>query len=133
VIGRVRLVAWVATETPDSDVVARLCDVHPDGRSFNVMDGILRLSAREGVETSLPMPLGEPVRVEVDLWSTAHAFLPGHRLRLQVCASDFPRYDRCPGSGETSAVATAVLPQRNLLFHDASRPTHLVLPVVTRA
>ena len=131
VIGRVRLVAWVSTETADSDVVARLCDVHPDGRSYNVMDGILRLTARDGVEHPAKMPLGEAVRVEVDLWSTAHVFLPGHRLRLQVCASDFPRYDRCPGSGPNSAEATRILPQRNRLFHDAGRPSHLELPVIT--
>jgi predicted acyl esterase len=70
------------------------------------------------------------VEVEVDLWSTAHVFLPGHRLRLHICASDFPRYDRNPGSGQTSAVATRVLPQRNLLFHDPQHPTHLELSVV---
>jgi putative CocE/NonD family hydrolase len=70
-------------------------------------------------------------RVEVDLWSTAHVFLAGHRLRLQVCASDFPRYDRNPGTGQTSADVDRVLPQRNLLFHDRARPSHLVLPVVS--
>jgi predicted acyl esterase len=69
------------------------------------------------------------VRVEVDLWATAHVFAPGHRLRLHVCASDFPRYDRCPGTGETSAVAARIVPQRNDLFHEPARPSHLVLPV----
>jgi uncharacterized protein len=129
VIGRVRLVAWVSSETPDTDVVARLCDVRPDGRSFNVVDGILRLRFREGLDHAVPCVPGEVYRVEVDLWSTAHTFLPGHRLRLQVCASDFPRYDRCPGSGETVAEATRILPQRNRLFHDPEHPTHLVLPI----
>jgi putative CocE/NonD family hydrolase len=130
VIGRVRLVAWVSSETPDTDVVARLCDVHPDGRSYNVVDGILRLRFREGLERPVPCSPGQVYRVEVDLWSTAHTFRAGHRLRLQVCASDFPRYDRCPGSGQTSADATRILPQRNRLFHDREHPSHLVLPVV---
>jgi putative CocE/NonD family hydrolase len=129
--GRIRLVCWVATETPDSDVVARLCDVHPDGRSCNVVDGILRLRYRDSLAEPRPMPAGEPVRVEVDLWSTAHVFLPEHRLRLQVCASDFPRYDRCPGDGRTSADADRVLRQANLLFHDPARPSHLELPVLS--
>ncbi|HEV3231159.1 MAG TPA: CocE/NonD family hydrolase [Candidatus Dormibacteraeota bacterium] len=128
--GRVRLVAWVAAETADSDVVARLCDVHPDGRSYNVVDGILRLRYRDSLSDPAPMPRGEPVRVEVDLWSTAHVFAAGHRLRLQVCASDFPRYDRCPGDGRTSAEADRVLPQVNRLFHDPERPSHLELPVL---
>lgn len=130
VIGPVRLVAWVSAETPDTDVVARLCDVHPDGRSFNVVDGILRLRFREGLDREKPLEPGEVYRVELDLWSTAQAFLPGHRLRLHVTASDFPRYDRCPGTGQTSADATAILPQRNRLFHDAEHPTHLLLPIV---
>lgn len=130
VTGRVRLVAWVAAETVDSDVVARLCDVHPDGRAYNVADGIRRLRFRESLRAPRPLTPGEVVPVEVDLWSTSHVFLPGHRLRLHVCASDFPRYDRCPGTGESSAVAKRILPQRNLLFHDPPRPSHLELPVI---
>jgi putative CocE/NonD family hydrolase len=130
VTGRITLVAWMAAETADTDVVARLCDVHPDGRSYNVADGILRLRFREGLEHEKPLSPGEVYRVEVDLWSTAHVFFAGHRLRLQVCASDFPRYDRNPGTGQTSADVDRVLPQRNRLFHDPLRPSHLVLPVV---
>jgi putative CocE/NonD family hydrolase len=130
VTGRLTFVAWVAAETADTDVVARLCDVHPDGRSFHVADGILRLRFREGLATPKLLEAGAVYRVEVDLWSTAHAFLPGHRLRLQVRASDFPRYDRNPGTGQTSAEADRIVPQRNRLFHDPQRPSHLVLPVV---
>jgi putative CocE/NonD family hydrolase len=118
VLGRVGFEAWAATATPESDLVARLCDVHPDGRSFNVVDGIVRLRAADSL-----------VRVMVDMWSTAHQFGAGHRLRLQVCASDFPRYDRCPGTGEPSATATRVVPQRNVLYHAPQQPSALVLPV----
>jgi putative CocE/NonD family hydrolase len=129
VTGPLRLVAWVAASTADTDVVARLCDVHPDGRSYHVADGILRLRFREGDEPK-PLEPGEVYRVEVDLWSIAHAFLPGHRLRLQVRASDFPRYDRCPGDGRNSGEADRVLPQHNQLFHDPTHPSHLLLPVM---
>jgi len=131
VTGRVRFNAWVSAETVDTDVVARLCDVGVDGRSFNIMDGILRLRFRDGLYDPKPLTPGEPVQVSVDLWSTSHVFLPGHRIRLHVCASDFPRYDRCPGSGESSTVAKKVLPQRNQLFHDPDRPSYVELPVVT--
>jgi hypothetical protein len=130
VTGPVRVVCWVAAETVDTDVVARLCDVWPDGRSYNVVDGILRLRFLEGLERPKPLTPGEVVRADVDLWSTSHVFAAGHRLRLHVCASDFPRYDRCPGSGESSSVAKRVLPQRNLLFHDPERPSLIELPVV---
>jgi putative CocE/NonD family hydrolase len=130
VTGRVMLAAWVASATPDTDVIARLCDVHPDGRSYNVVDGVLRLRFREGLDKEKLMTPGEVYRVEIDMWSTAHVFLAGHRLRLHVCASDFPRYDRNPGTGQTAADVDRILPQRNLLFHDPARPSHLRLPVV---
>ena len=130
VIGRVTLTAWVAADTVDTDVVAKLCDVHPDGRSLNVVDGILRLARRDGgAEPGLLTP-GEVYEVEVDLWSTAHVFKTGHRLRLDVAAADFPRYDRNTGSGILTADATEVLPQRNLLFHDPEHPSRLRLPVL---
>jgi putative CocE/NonD family hydrolase len=90
VIGPVRLVAWLATSTLDSDVVARLCDVRPDGRSYSIVDGVLRLRFRHGLRTPTPMSLGQPERVEVDLWSTAHVFAAGHRLRLHICAVTSP-------------------------------------------
>ncbi|MFN2462765.1 MAG: CocE/NonD family hydrolase [Candidatus Dormibacteria bacterium] len=133
VTGRLRLVAWVTAETPDTDLVARLCDVHPDGRSYNLADGILRLRFREGLDREVLLEPGVEYRVEVDMWSVAHVFLPGHRLRLQVRASDFPRYDRCPGDGSLSADSATVLPQRNRIFHDPSRASHLVLPVIAPA
>ena len=130
VTGRVTFVAYVAAETVDTDVVATLCDVWPDGRSYNVVDGIRRLRFRESLSEPSPATPGEVYRVEVDMWSTCYVFQPGHRLRLQVTASDFPRYDRCPGTGESSATATRVLPQRNRLFLDAARRSRLELPVV---
>ena len=120
----------MAAETVDTDVVARLCDVRPDGTSYNVVDGIRGCGSATPCRSPCRRRPGEVYRVEVDLWSTSHVFRPGHRLRLQVAASDFPRYDRCPGTGESSATATRVLPQRNRLFLDAARPSHLELPAV---
>jgi putative CocE/NonD family hydrolase len=130
VTGRVRFVAFVAAETPDADVVVKLCDVHPDGRSYNVVDGVRRLRFRDSLEAPAPAKPGEVYRVEVDLWSTSHVFLPGHRLRVLVAGSDFPRYDRCPGTGEGSAAAGRVVPQRTRLFCDAARASYVELPFV---
>ena len=130
ITGQVRFVAHVAAETPDTDVVVKMCDVHPDGRSYNVVDGIRRLRFRDSLTEPGPAAPGEVHRVEVDLWSTSHVVLPGHRLRVVVAASDFPRYDRCPGSGESSATATRVLRQRNRLFCDGARSSYLEVPHV---
>jgi uncharacterized protein len=83
VTGRVTATLTVDTDAPTTDWVVRLCDVHPDGRSFNVADGITRVSGSGG-----------PDRVEVDLWSTSMVFKRGHRVRVQVTSSCFPRWDR---------------------------------------
>ena len=111
VIGRVRLHLAADSTADSTDWVARLCDVDADGVSRNITDGILR--------TSLA---GES---SVDLWSTAHVFLRGHRIRLQIASSCFPRWDRNFGAtAGTNVVA------RQRVHHDAARPSRLVLPVI---
>jgi putative CocE/NonD family hydrolase len=84
VTGRVTATLRAATDGPTTDWVVRLCDVHPDGRSFNVVDGISRVQ-------SVP---GETSTIDVDLWSTSMLFKAGHRIRVQVTSSCFPRWDR---------------------------------------
>src|SRR2546425_195460 len=103
VTGRVRAILHAESSDSSADWVVRLCDVHPDGRSLNLCDGILRAGG------------GVP---EIDLWSTSNLFLKGHRLRVQVTSSCFPRWDRNPIAGERR------------IHHDASRPSYIDLPVV---
>ncbi|HEV8297724.1 MAG TPA: CocE/NonD family hydrolase, partial [Acidimicrobiales bacterium] len=100
--------------------VIKLCDVDERGRTFNICDGIARLaSSASGVQT-----------VEVDLWGTAIVFRAGHRIRVIVSSSDFPRYERNPNTGEDPWLATRFEPARQRVFHDASRPSSVVLPVI---
>jgi uncharacterized protein len=118
VIGRVRIVLHAESTAPSTDWVGRLCDVGPEGRSLNLCDGILR------VEQVAP----GCSRYELDLWSTANVFLPGHRLRVQITSSCFPRWDRnlnTARQGE-SRIETA----RQRIHHSAERPSFVQLPVV---
>jgi putative CocE/NonD family hydrolase len=119
VTGRVRLVVYVESSAPSTDWVGRLCDVHPDGRSFNLCDGIARIA--EGANACQ--------RAEVDLWSTSNVFLRGHRLRVHVTSSSFPRWDRNLNTGDQRAPRHEAARQR--VFHDAQRPSHIELSVVT--
>ena len=116
--GRVRARLYVESSAPSTDWVARLCDVTPDGRSFNVCDGIVRI--KEAADTC--------AEVEVDLWSTSNVFLSGHRVRLQITNSCFPRWDRNLNTGEPLGTDMVTAHQR--LYHDAERPSHVELPVV---
>lgn len=101
VTGRITASLTAATDGPTTDWVVRLCDVHPDGRSYNVVDGITRVRTTPG----------EASTVEVDLWSTSMLFKQGHRIRVQVTSSCFPRWDRNPNTadglhtGETRAAS----------------------------
>jgi uncharacterized protein len=118
VTGRIRARLHVQSSAPSTDWVARLCDVDPDGRSFNLCDGILRI-ASGGADSR---------EIEVDLWSTSNVFLAGHRLRVQVTSSCFPRWDRNLNTGNQRDTRMVTAHQR--LYHDAQRPSYVELPVI---
>jgi putative CocE/NonD family hydrolase len=120
VTGPVRVTLFAATDGPSTDWVARLCDVDAHGVSRNIADGVLRVR-------TAPDTVGEH---EIDLWSTSNVFRTGHRLRVQVTSSNFPRWDRNPNTGEPPQTATTLRPARQRIFHDASRPSRIALPVV---
>ena len=120
VTGRIRAYLVAATDAPTTDWVVRLCDVDPDGVSLNVVDGIIR-----AVE-----PPGEFIEHTVDLWSTCYVFRAGHRIRVQVTSSNFPRWDRNLNTGEPLDKGTQWRSARQEVAHDTSRPSRLVLPIV---
>lgn len=120
VTGRVRAHLTAATDAPTTDWVVRLCDVDTEGVSRNIVDGIVRAVAAPGEFT-------EQV---VDLWSTSHVFLAGHRIRVQVTSSNFPRWDRNLNTGEPLDQGTDSRPAHQEIAHDIARPSRIVLPVI---
>ncbi|WP_340316394.1 CocE/NonD family hydrolase [Rhizorhabdus argentea] len=118
VTGRVRVVLNCVSSAPSTDWVARLCDVHPNGQSFNLCDGIVRV--REGADGAATH--------EIDLWSTSNLFLPGHRIRVHVTSSSFPRWDRNLNTGDQDSPRYEVAQQR--IRHDADHPSFIELPVI---
>jgi hypothetical protein len=132
VIGTVTARLTVATDAPSTDFTAKLVDIHPDGRAILVTDGILDLRFRDGLEAPVgPMIADEPVSIEIILGPTAIRFLPGHRVRLEVSSSNFPRFARHPNTAGSRVMALAedlrVAHQR--LHHDPAHPSKLILPV----
>ncbi len=130
IAGPVSLRLFAATSAKDADFMAKLVDVHPDGTAHNVADGVVRARFRDSLEHPTPVEPGAVVEYELDLWSTAHWFAPGHRLRLDVTSSDFPRYDRNPGTGNPFGVDVELRVAEQTIFHDEQRPSRLLLPVV---
>lgn len=120
VTGRIRMRLHAATDAPSTDWVVRLCDVDTEGVSRNIVDGIVRVHGTPG----------EPAEHEIDLWSTSNVFLAGHRIRVQVTSSNFPRWDRNLNTGEPARTAVTMRAAQQTVFHDAERPSHIILPVV---
>jgi putative CocE/NonD family hydrolase len=131
VVGPVSATLYVASDAPDTDFVARLVDVYPNGSAITVTDGVMRMSHREGPDATLqPLDSSEVYCIEVDLWATGLVFLPGHRIRLDVTSSSFPRWERNLNTGENSATSTEMRVARQSVIHDAAHPSRLVLPVM---
>jgi uncharacterized protein len=130
VVGPLTAVLYAASSARDTDWVVRLCDVWPDGRSLSVCDGILRARYRESFERQVLMEPGQVYCFEVDLRATAQTFLAGHRLRIHVTSSDFPRSDRNLNTGGPFGDEAEFQSAINTVFHDAVRPSHLLLPVM---
>ncbi len=124
VIGEIVAAIHVSSDLEHFDVFVRLCDVDEKGRSFNVCDGIARVSPEHW-----PRPASGPWAVRVDLWPTAHAFRAGHRIRLQVSSGAHPRFARNLGTGEPLATATRMRVAHQAVHHDPEHPSVIVLPV----
>jgi putative CocE/NonD family hydrolase len=130
VVGPVTAVLFAVSSAPDTDWVVRLCDVWPDGRSMSVCDGILRARYRASFERSEVHTPGQVYRYEIDLGATAQVFQSGHRLRVEVASSDFPRFDRNLNTGGPFGTEVRGQVAINTVFHDALRPSQVVLSVL---
>jgi putative CocE/NonD family hydrolase len=114
----------------DTDFLAKLVDVGPDGVARNLTEGIVRARYRDSQETPQLMNPGQVYRLAIDMWSTSNVFLRGHALRLEVSSSNFPRFDRNLNTGEDQATGKRYVSATNIIYHDAERPSALVVPIV---
>jgi putative CocE/NonD family hydrolase len=131
VTGPVTVALYAATSAPDTDFVARLTDVYPDGRSINITEGVIRARYREDV-WGQPRLL-EPHRVyeyTIDLQVTSALFLAGHRIRVDITSSSFPLWDRNLNTGNDPATDTTMAVAEQAIHHSAAYPSHIVLPLV---
>lgn len=130
VTGPVSLDVYVSSSAVDTDFTGKLVDVWPNGFAQNLTEGILRLRYRSSQEKPELANPGEIYHILLDLEGTSNVFLVGHKLRLEVSSSNFPRFDRNLNTGEEQARGTHMVKVTNTIYHDASRPSALILPVV---
>ena len=130
VTGPVKVVLYAASDAMDTDFVAKLVDVYPDGSSYNMAEGIVRARYRESLTKPSLMKPGEVYRFEIDLVGTSVAFLKGHRIRVHVTSSHFPQFDRNPNTGAAFGTSPTVKVAEQTIYHDAERASHVLLPVI---
>ena len=131
VIGPVEVVLYASSSAVDTDFVARLIDVAPDGTAFNLTEGILRARFRKSLyEPPELMTPGEVYAFTIALYPTANVFLKGHRIRVHITSSGFPLWDRNPNTGHEQGVDAEIQVAKQTVFHNASYPSHIVLPIV---
>ena len=130
VTGPVTLDLYTSSSAVDTDFTGKLVDLWPNGFAQNLTEGILRLRYRTSQEKPELAKPGETYHVTVDLWATSNVFLAGHKLRLEVSSSNFPRFDRNLNTGEEQAGGTRMSKATNVIYHDKAHPSALVLPLV---
>lgn len=127
---------WVSTDGPDTDFTVKLIDWHPptadypQGYAMNLTDGILRCRYRNSWEKPEPMVPGQIVEIAVEPMPTSNLFKRGHRIRIDISSSNFPRFDVNPNTGEPEGRARRSRVAANTVHMDRARPSHVVLPVV---
>jgi hypothetical protein len=132
-IGPVRLVAFVSTSAGDTDVTARLVDLHPNGFAQRLCDGLVRLRYRAGHEQAEPVEPDTVYEVEVVMWDTAQRVLPGHRIRVAIASSAHPKFAINLGTAGDQSEATTGVVANNRLYHDAARQSRLLLTALRGA
>jgi uncharacterized protein len=132
VTGPVTVHLFAATTARDTDFTAALVDVHPDGQAIIVADGIGRARYRESLEQPTLIEPGAVYEYTIDLWETSQVFKAGHRIRLEISSSNFPRFDRNLNTGGPIGFEDRYEVARQTIFHDEQRPSHLLLPIIPR-
>ena len=130
VTGPVRVTLYAATSARDTDFTAKLVDVEPCGFARNLTDGILRARYRKGTGAAELVEPGEVYEYDIDLWATSNVFKRGHRIRLEVSSSNFPRFDRNMNTGEAIGSDAAGVAALQAAHHSAAHPSHVTLPIV---
>lgn len=130
VVGNISATLFAASSAFDTDFTIKLCDVFPNGSSFNVADGIVRARYRNGDDHEEFLSPNSPTRFEIDLWATATTFLKGHQIRIQVASANFPRFDANPNTRAPHGTESSPIPANQTVFFSPSFPSHISLPIV---
>lgn len=138
VTGPIDVKLWASSSALDTDFTAKLIDVHPPSPDFpagidmNLEDGIIRARFRNSLEKQELMKPSAIYQFTIQLYPTSNLFKAGHRIRLDISSSNFPRFDVNPNTGEPLNAHRRMITATNTIYHDAAHPSHLILPIIPR-
>ena len=138
VTGPIDVKLWASSSAVDTDFTAKLIDVHPPSPDFaagidmNLEDGIIRARFRNSLEKQEQMQPGEIYEFTIQLYPTSNVFKAGHRIRLDISSSNFPRFDVNPNTGEPLNAHRRMVIATNTIYHDAAHPSQVILPIIPR-
>lgn len=130
VTGSIRVVLYASTSQPDTDFTAKLVDVLPNGVPQNLTDGALRLRYRNSLDQPVLARQGEIYQISIDAGVTSNVFRAGHKIRVEISSSNFPRFDRNPNTGRRIADETELRIANQRIYHGKQYPSYLLLPVI---
>jgi putative CocE/NonD family hydrolase len=132
VTGWVKARLFAASSAVDTDFTALLVDVEPSGYARFLTDGIVRARYRNSTKRAEPIEPGNIYEYTIDLWATSNVFKAGHRIRLYISSSNFPRFNRNLNTGEPILGSTRMVKADQRIYHDSQHPSALILPVIPR-
>jgi len=132
ITGPLTATVHLETDAPDTDVTVALVDVFPDGRANLIQDGIQRAALRDPAQGRQLLHPGEVYAISVDMWSISYLVPAGHRLRVEISSSEFPRYDRNPNTAAPFGHESRPVVAHQTIHHSAAYPSHIELPVMAR-
>jgi hypothetical protein len=132
VTGPISAKIWAASDRVDTDFTAALTDVEPDGKAIALCEGIVRARFRNGTNNPMMMTPFEIYKFEIDMWNTSNTFKKGHRIRIEISSSNFPRYNRNLNSGNHIESDKEINIANQTLYHDREHPSHITLPIIPR-
>ncbi len=132
VTGFMTVELYAATSAPDTDFTAMIVDVDPSGYARYLGDGIIRARYRNSTAEAQPIEPGKVYQYTIDLWATSNVFKAGHRIRVYISSSNFPRFNRNLNTGEKTMGGIRIERARQTIYHDAEHPSAIVLPIIPK-
>ncbi len=132
VTGPIKMELYAASSAVDTDFMVKLVDVHPNGFVQRLTDGMVRARFREGMEKPALIEPGKVYPYEIDCWNISHVFQKGHRIRIEVASSAFPKYDRNLNTGAPLGITSEMIVAEQTIYHDANHPSAIILPIIPR-